>query len=239
MSKDAGAGVDLVVPNGYLFGAEPSIDGLGLSYGFKTEFSNTETPTKVGTVWSYQDATINHKINDINSSFDADAFADNVQNYDTLLDDPTANADAINSVAEILGEITYEKTNQGSLWLSSNDAFSLNRSFYFYSTSAISPTSLYTTSNDEIVSTSIDYTNQVSFNRTGYYLVFIYVTPTNAEGYYQIFAFRYTTDTININVNTEDGEVVGSGRYTNKNVIITWAQPDVLNVKSQRDIIIS
>ena len=227
LSKDAGAGVDLVVPNGYLFGAEPSIDSLGLSYDLKTEFSNTETPTKVGTVWSYQDATINHKINDINSSFDADAFADNVQNYDTLLDDPTANADAINSVAEILGEITYEKTNQGSLWLSSNDTFSLNRSFYFYSTSAISPTSLYTTSNDEIISTSINYTNQVSFNRTGYYLVFIYVTPTNAEGYYQIFAFRYTTDTININVNTEDGEVVGSGRYTNKNVIITWAQPDV------------
>ena len=228
ISKDSGAGVDLVVPNGYLYGAEPSIDSLGLSYELKTEFSNTETPTKVGTIWSYQDATINHTINNINSSFDADTFANNVQNYVTLLGDQTTNADAINSVAEILGEITYEKTNQGSLWLSSNDSFSLNQSFYFYSTNAITPASLYTTSVDgENSSTSIAYTNQVSFNRTGYYLVFIYVTPTNAEGYYQIFAFRYTTDTVNINVNTEDGEVVGSGKYTNKNVIITWAQPDV------------
>ena len=78
------------------------------------------------------------------------------------------------------------------------------------------------------------FSNTTSFNKTGYYLVFINILPNGVEtingednSFYQIFAFQYSTDSVNINVveDIEGGDIVGAGRYTKEKVEVSWENP--------------
>ena len=221
LSKNSNDKVDLVVPNGYLKDSEPSISSLGIVYSYDTTSQN-----KVGTIETYKDANLN-----LDDSSSADTIGDILsKNINT-----STNKLNLESISDSdINSINYEKTNQGSLWLSSNDTFTLNKSFYYYSKNKFTKTIL---NNDNENGYSL-YSNQTSFSKTGYYLVFIKVdvngiSSENAElyDYYQVFAFQYSTDTVNINVveyeDGKEGKSIGSGGYTNKNVQISWTEPDV------------
>ena len=122
--------------------------------------------------------------------------------------------------------IDFAKTNQGSLWFVSTDSFVQRAgeeqgSFYYYGQNL-----------KELKSAEIQpYSNIVSFNQTGYYLVFIKV---NAQGvnknYYSVYAFNYTADTVTVHTEKVDGEKtvsIASDAYTNKSVKIWWEEPGV------------
>jgi len=156
----------------------------------------------------------------------------------------------------LLANTTYVQTNQGSLWLEGNDAYTSN-SFYVYSSTSITYQTLtslsYTNNKDTINDKSddtedygIQFTNTTSFNKKGYYLVFVQIKPNgiteDAESYkyWQMFAFQYTSSSTNINVeaiddkNTQDVgddtyEPVAGGKYTNKNVRISWKKPGIFD----------
>jgi len=128
----------------------------------------------------------------------------------------------------------YVKTNQGSIWLTSNNNYVEGNSFYFYNKDrAISYFDLF----DENKTTAQNLTNTTEFNKSGYYLVFVAVdadsndTFGETDDFYQIFAFQYTTDTINISVQTveDEPEIIGAGKYTNKNVVVEWEEPGIFD----------
>ena len=172
---------------------------------------------------------------------------DNLETESYGLGDPTSD------LSKVLSSINYPKTNQGSLWFTMNDSYS--DSFYFYSTEKITDeTKLYTevkNSSGAITKyqhTRFNLTTETSFNQIGYYLVFLKVQPKGTEdgkpnvsdiySYYQIFAFEYSTSTVNINVREEvDGveleneKVVGSEKYTRENVVASWLEPGVFERK--------
>ena len=139
-----------------------------------------------------------------------------------------------------LESINYTNTNQGSLWFKYNDKFN-GDSIYFYSPNEITYDSLFTlddndtkeTSDDVYTTNKRDFTNETTFNKTGYYLVLINVKTEVNIDYWQAFAFKYSTNTIDINVNTvkenesDESVVVGAGKYTNKAVEVSWKNPDV------------
>lgn len=160
----------------------------------------------------------------------------------------------INSVIE-LSDYRFEfvKTNQGSMWLSyadkilesqegSNITSAYDRSFYFHSRNAFTEDSFVTknTAGTAITgSTALAYNNQTSFNKVGYYLVFVKVDPngdTDSESeitddFWQVYAFQYMSDTIDIDVKTEKGLDVGAGKYTKENVTISWKDPETFETK--------
>lgn len=232
ISKNSKDLVDLIVPNGYEKDNEPSISNLGVVYSLDTESRN-----KVGTVESYQDANLNQEINSATDTVGR-ILAENVT-QDAGVYKLNVNADAVAQLfdgvdSEDNAEIVYQKTNQGSLWLATNDTYTINESFYYFSKSKFTTTIL----NDDKKNGYATYSNQTSFSSTGYYLVFIKVdiNGLNSEqaqslDYYQVFAFQYSTDTINVNVyeyeNGASGKAIGSGGYTNKNVQVSWTEPDI------------
>ena len=224
LSKNARDLVDLIVPNGYQRDSEPSTSSLGVVYSLDTASQN-----KVGTVELSQDANLNQDYT--SSSHTAGrTLSENVVNESGVY---KLNVDAVSDLIDS-DKITYEKTNQGSLWLSTNDTYTANQSFYYFSKTKFTSAIL----SDDTLNGYAIYSNQTSFSSTGYYLIFIKVdvngfTSEQAPNYdyYQVFAFQYSTDTININVveyeNEMDGKAIGSGGYTNKDVRVYWKDPDV------------
>ena len=130
-------------------------------------------------------------------------------------------------VNTILDKISYAETNQGSIWIEGNDVYT-DKSFYYYSTSKI---------NDISSLTKEDFVNTTSFNKKGYYLVFVKVSPSGStdsgENYWQVFAFRYTSSSVDINVDSikEGGklETVAGGKFTNNEVQISWKKPGIFD----------
>lgn len=125
----------------------------------------------------------------------------------------------------------YVTTNQGSLWLSTNDSFVASDSYYYYSPAPFT----------NLPSDKNPLTNTVSFNTIGYYLVAIKVDPdgykdtstVDSEKYfYQYFAFQYESNTLNMNVVDAKDKKLGSGDYTNQEVNVNWEPAGVF----ERDI---
>ena len=136
-------------------------------------------------------------------------------------------------------KIDYIKSNQGSMWVNHNNKIleavtneDLSNSFYIYSKDEITNTSIKTEKYDAagnslgVTSNVLPYTNQVSFNKVGYYLIFLKVKPTDTIEYYQVYAFQYASSTVDINVKTDETTPVevGAGKYTTKDVVVSWAK---------------
>lgn len=226
LSKNSADLVDLIVPNGYLRDSEPSISSLGVVYSL-----DTSSNAQVGSVLTSQDANLNQ---DMTAS---SATVGRILSNNVISDSGIYKLD-VNAVSDIIAGINYEKTNQGSLWLSSNDTYTADQSFYYFSKVKFTSEILL---DDSLNGYSV-YSNQTSFSSTGYYLVFIKVDVNGFSSeqavnydYYQVFAFQYGTDTVNVNVveyeNGVDGKAIGSGGYTNKNVRVYWTDPDVFERK--------
>ncbi|MBE5741130.1 MAG: hypothetical protein E7351_01170 [Clostridiales bacterium] len=205
--------VDLFVPNGY----ERSRD-MSAFKDEKIGFMYTTIPStkREGTV-----------ILD-------DGVADDQDSEDSLInaqlrglgydDDELKNLTKDNIVTSIstldISGINVPKTNQGSLSLSGNSEFA-DTSFYIFSAKS-----------DFSDGVGNRYTNQTSFNSTGYYVVFIdVIVGKEASGanktYRQVFAFEFTAKTIDVSVVDTKGNHVGGDGYTNTSVTVTWEEPKI------------
>ncbi|MBE7076549.1 MAG: hypothetical protein E7374_01510 [Clostridiales bacterium] len=106
-------------------------------------------------------------------------------------------------------------------------------SFYYFSKTIIDDYEDLFESNS---TSSKVFDNTVTFNQTGYYLVFIKVnanTNSTNDNFYQIFAFQYSTDSIGVVVTTEEGQEVGAYGYTNQDVRVSWKEPERFERKVQ------
>jgi len=160
-----------------------------------------------------------------------------------------------NDLSTVLNKIEYVESNQGSMSVKSSDVYHDKVSFYYYSPTPITADSLYVKNGDDYIRRTnenfdqynisdettfdkIEIDNTTTFNKKGYYLVFIKVDAnTLDEGmasskykdYYQIFAFRYTS--ISVNMETSSGEALNKGSFTNKSVTIKWSTPGLFDSK--------
>ncbi|MCQ2564377.1 MAG: hypothetical protein MJ152_00720, partial [Clostridia bacterium] len=218
LSTDENDNIDLVVPNGYVKDSTPLTEDLQIVYS-----TNSSSSARVGNVIAQEDALVNTQITkNVAQTLDDTTLK--------TLDDVVAglksdDATTFNTAkAEVcLDKIDYVKTNQNSVWFSTNDAFD-DESYYFYDRT--DPNN-FTSGNGRK-----EYGNTVSFVNPGYYLVLIkvklgYVADGGAvQDYYQVFAFEITSKTIVAKLTKEStGEAIGSGKYTNDNVIVTWEEP--------------
>ena len=67
-----------------------------------------------------------------------------------------------------------------------------------------------------------------------FYLVFLKIVPNGlkeneANNFWQVFAFQYTSSSVDIKIETEDNEIIAGGKYTNKNVFVSWKQPGIFD----------
>ena len=221
--------VVLVVPNGFERYNQPTdTQKLGVAYSIN-ETTLTGENNRTGYVDKIQDALINNKFNNVD--------------FDALFAGLTKTNAAEMVVSEKLNLDMYQQTNQGGVWLTSNLSYRENEhddagkvttwnSFYIYSAQPIlSATTLAEGK------TWADYreeiTNLTTFNKVGYYLVLITVEDGTGSAFKQVFAFRYTNQTSVVNVmglNSNTGEydlAIGSGKFTNQNVKISWEEPKV------------
>ncbi len=217
--------VVLIVPDGFERYNQPTDEQkLGVAYSIN-ETTLTGENNRTGYVNKKKDALINDQLteNNLNTAFASAADEENP------------------SISSAINKEMYQSTNQGGIWLASNLTYVPNKdsegnsswnSFYIYSTQPI----LSSTTLPEGKSWA-DYreaiTNTTTFNKIGYYLVFITVDDGSLSGFKQVFAFRYTNQTSIVNVGaynetTKEYDIaVGSGKFTNQNVKIWWEEPDV------------
>ena len=247
IATDASNNIDLVVPNGYDINKDIS-NLKNQQLGFV--YSLVESDKREGNILLGNDINSLINTNLINKNLESKTY----YNFLTAEDGEELNLTNINKYESIkddlkvvLSNISYAQTNQGSLWLEGNDQFEKD-SFYFYSPNRFESADDLFEVEDDVAknSKSEDYTNITSFNSKGYYLVFIKINPnginTDAESYkyWQVFAFQYTSTSTNINVeaidtkNTQDTiddtfEVVAGGKFTNKNVRISWKKPGIFD----------
>ncbi len=211
ISKNSNDKVVLLVPNGYEKGEETDEQNLGVVYSVETNNEKGNIESRTGIVTKTQDAQVGYA---------------------------TTSTNPYNPLEGITKE-SYQTTNQGGIWLSSNVNYVENgedNSYYYFDTKPILESSL-----TDLEKTKIE--NTTTFNKVGYYLVVIKVKITEANQFYQVFAFRYSNETTNIEVNAltvdkkgdpilVDGETqyttpIGSGKFTRQNVKISWVEPDV------------
>lgn len=175
-----------------------------------------------------QDSLVNASLKTSYLNGTKDEYDNLVSDYDYLigfdLDQSDISIDEKNEIEKVLNGIEYTRTNQGSVWFETNAGY--DNSFYFYS-----PNKLTIKNNsDGTYSFSANketYSNQTSFNRVGYYLVFVNVQISSTENFFQIFAFKYSTDAVNIKTTTNETPetLVGAGGFTTKDVVVEWAEP--------------
>jgi len=273
-ATNTNAKVNLIVPNGYLQteneeNAEQFKNkALGFMYTTRevnnvrvgevvisnSKESNGEFSEKDRTEETLQNFNLTSKI-----KADADGYkslSEVLNTYTTNILDTTQydKLDADDSKQEDLNSFEFVKTNQGSIWISNTDKIletkdgetpTTDSSFYFYSRNGINEDSLV---KDEggLKTTALPYNNQTSFNKVGYYLVFIKIDPKadtkgrygTTDDFWQIYAFQYMSDTIDIEVkttgNVDDAKNnidVGAGKYTKENVTISWKEPETFESK--------
>lgn len=237
ISKGNGDEVDVIVPNGYVYGSNPTESALGVAY---TLVNNA---AKVGTTVESTDALENN-----NRTLDAN-INNKVKDYlsFTIYSENKSN---IYNITNAISTEDYVKTNQGSLWLSTTDAYTPTGgnelgSFYFYSQSIIkfdsaSDITIQDTTGEISFSekfanvvTYNKYSNQTSFNRTGYYLVFIKVDLNDSlnsnkiDDYYQVYAFRFVSETVQVDLRLENQNLLGDNGFTGDDVTVSWAKEGV------------
>ena len=255
LASKVGNNVDLFVPNGY--NIKSDISNLKDSeLGFV--YSLVENDMREGDAIATNsiDSLINEQLKDI-SLTDENAFDFLVTDTGVITEIGGISLSNYHNLETVLNNISYAETNQGSLWINGNDSYD-ESSFYYYSPTKITVDSLYnlTKEKDEISGTEKvtkierkensddikrNFTNKTSFNKKGYYLVFIKVKPQDGTNtYWQIFAMQYTSSSVDINVEaidiknsadtTDDTyEIVAGGKYTNKNVRVSWKKPGVFD----------
>jgi len=140
-----------------------------------------------------------------------------------------------NSSKEFTYEDLFEKEKASGVNASNYTTFKVWNGSEFATPSAPydENTTYYT---GQYVSTKKGYTNTTEFNLPGYYLVFMAV-DVKLDGefrvddgdFYQVLAFQYTTDTVNLTVTDKDGKNVGAGKYTNKQVEVHWEEPGIFD----------
>lgn len=245
--------IDLIVPFGVLYSDGELAKYKNQEIGFTYELS--ESNFRLGTVlYGNTQNTL------INSVLKKESKMD-LLTSDSVID---ANGLKFNADIQtyIQNDIEYIKTNQGSMWFDQNDAYV--DSFYlhtatvntdgkpvfgltyeskileiddgrYYQVDGATKTEITDTiDTTQIRFTSTKFSNETSFNKIGYYLVFIKTdakqdTVSNGittDDFYQIFAFRYATDTIDITVKEHNTDKeIGAGRFTNKAVDVSWEKP--------------
>ncbi|MBR6778546.1 MAG: hypothetical protein IKM43_00115 [Clostridia bacterium] len=213
---------ELIMPNATLIGYEATAgDNLGPVY------ETQESSQKVGTILSCLDANV---INPTNFEDFVQEIAVDSQ-YSALTD--VTKRDNINTF--LTGSnLRYPKTNQSSVKLTANEVYVSGQSFYFFNKTKFESYEdlfIFDKTLNKYVSKAQLYKNDTTFNQQGYYLVFMAV-DVNKNGsyeiglgdYYQVFAYQYKDDTINISVKetVEGGKIVGDNDYTNKTVQVSW-----------------
>jgi len=272
-ATNTNAKVNLIVPNGYLQTENEEnaeqFKNKALGFMYTTRQINNARIGEV-VISNEKDRTEETLQNfNLTSKIDADtvgykSLTEVLNTYATKIIDMNNynNLDSDNSKQEDLNAFEFVKTNQGSIWISNTDkiletregtetnpaVISTNSSFYFYSRNGINNDSLVQKDeHDNITGTAaLPYNNQTSFNKVGYYLVFIKVDPkadTNTatgttDDFWQIYAFQYMSDTIDIEVkttgnvdNSKNNVDVGAGKYTKENVTISWKEPETFESK--------
>lgn len=212
-------GIDLIVPNGHEISEDVS-QLEKLEFLYEVDNSETYKGLRVGTIISdlSENPLVAGSKAESGGSLSAPVFSDT--NADGYLD------------------IDYVRTNQGSLWLTYLDTFEseTDKPYYYYS-----PTKFKELTEGD----KAEFTNQTSFNKNGFYLVFIKVIPagmTTDDPFYQVFAFEYSADTIVINVKTDCDEtgnqisedkkqIIAAGKYTNDSVVVSWDMPNKFDKK--------
>lgn len=218
--------VDIVVPNGTAKGVTPSEKEVGVIYSLK------ESAEKVGTVLTNDQTKTN---NDANIKLDLSDYSTIVNSGLKITTATSMDSSDITNYTNFINYISsnnlYAKTNQAPFYLRSNDQITAN-SYYFYSKSPLTFNDLFNETTTEGITTYTskheNYTNQVSFNKNGYYLAFIEFQPVGKTAFTQVFAFAYTNDTPSISV-MAGGVSVGAKRYTNKEVEVSWEEPAIFD----------
>ena len=258
IANKPGNNLDLVIPNGYNIKDDISglaNEKLGFVYKLVESNSREGNIILASSIDSLVNTSLKNQSFGEKSYFDIltgegaiGVLEPKVENESIVIAD-----DLSDYLSTILPNIAYAPTNQGSLWLEGNDEFK-NKSFYFYSPSKFEAASELFNWNengtpldpadDTITSTKAQkFTNITSFNAKGYYLVFIQIDPNgineDSYDYWQVFAFQYTSSSTNINIEainvnntpeiTDDYEVIAGGKYTNKNVRISWKKPGIFD----------
>ena len=249
LSVDDEEKLDLIVADGCEYGKESQANTSDLEF----VYSKIESNERAGTVVlsKSQDALISAKLTTqkLNEGTADEItyqkyFTDNynkASEYDA--DEIDTTGELANNFKTILDSVDYVKTNQGSLWFTYNDYFA-DGSFYYYSATRPSVDKLFEVdTNGNVSSTARTFTNQTSFNEIGYYLVFMNVDilgGQTTDRYYQVYAFQYSTDTVDIVVGEQGTIYDESGtpkttapinQYTNKSVDIAWKNPDIFEKK--------
>lgn len=238
--------LDIYIPNGYEISSDIS-NMKEKDLGFVYSFVETDDEYREGVVLSEysKDALINAKLKTTKTdgnTLDYDFLVD-ANNMSKMTTDYSAVSPMNNTfkaqLDSILNTITYVDTNQGSLWLSGNDKYSTD-SFYYY---ALTPITTSNILKADFTNTKKAFNNTTSFNAKGYYLVFVKVQPQKGNEYWQIFAMQYTSSSVDINIEAimddrgtvdisdDIVEIVEGGKYTNKNVRISWKKPGMFDRK--------
>ncbi len=237
--------IDLIVPNGYMEGDDIS-NKKDQSVGFIYSLVDSEEREGNVVLANSVNSMVNSDLKNDSQKYGAGSGVDALTYLVGNSTDLSKSSDV--NLTTILNKIPFAKTNQGSLWLIGNDKFTTN-SFYFYSSTGFKNVSdLFTEKEVGGIPTTVSakraYTNTTSFNAKGYYLVFLEVKPNgindaDSNMFWQVFAFQYTSDSTNITIeaindngteNTSDDTYEDvAGRYTNKNVRISWKKPGIFD----------
>ena len=247
--------VDLIVPEGF---NAADLDEAGRDGKILSNYANKEigfvytleedSSERVGDILINTSDTHNTLLNAVLNKTTNNGGGD--KDYKFLIDTLTVADGSYEStvsskesgLSNILNAINYERTNQGYVSFRMNEAFDNESSdvdsFYYFSENRLA------CANINEASERLVYTNETSFVRNGFYLVFMKVYPKGLRDeppskiyhYYQIFAFEYTTSTINLDARESTGKanrneerIVPSFGFTNKDVSILWAPPGVFD----------
>lgn len=217
IANDTTNKIDIIVPEGYDINGKDGKDIEKLKH---------------------KDLGFGYELVDTNSARTGDVLLEN--SLDALINTKTATiSNIVDNRVDV--DFDFQKTNQGSVWFSLTDSYddpddSGADSFYYYSIKPFNFSDLENLEDNAI--DKIDYNSETSFNKTGYYLAFMKVYPSGLKdvidvqnpanskiySYYQVFAFEYSTDTVNIDVveNEEGGKNIGAGKFTTKDVVVSW-----------------
>ncbi len=278
LSTTIGNHVDLFIPNGYDWNETAFAQNkkLGFAYVVKETVAGQEEKVREGNIYlqESQNALINSDLkldttnvfgvvgNEYKNAYDSLLAYSTVTMSENIATESVTVDNAL-ATQNLLNNIKYAQTNQGSLWIDGNDtyeqntALELKNSFYYYSSSRLTLDSFYEiegTKDGERYSeitkilsakegVKFNFTNTTTFNKKGFYLVFIKVVPNgivessykDEYTYFQVFAFEYTSSSVNIKLekiidDTTSEEITG-GNFTNKDVRVSWATPGLFDRK--------
>ena len=254
--------VDVYIPNGYEYGSNNE-HLKDEKLGFVYKYINVEETIREGNVLTSnsKNALINNQLkNDVINKGDKENSYEYVTNllknlhtteseltnedYQKLILNDIENSN-VSYLNNILNNTHWIDTNQGSIWLEGNDEYSKN-SFYFYSPTRFTAKNLFVKnldSNNNLLGYKLNakqLKNTTSFNEKGYYLVFVEVKHGDENTFWQVFAFQYTSSSVDIKVESIDTngttsldddiyEVVAGGKYTNKDVRVSWKKPGIFD----------